>query len=124
MSREISYSMQRGMVEYFMVELKLPKGEVWAVIKEACFKCVDKLDNNNKSKSWCYAQIPNSDTTLRVDVKRRRAHGYNRTTQTYDDIEKQFYYADVKFGNIDDWDSFSDVQVEEYIIETILLGDE
>ena len=113
--------MQRGMIEYFMVELKLPRGEAWGAIKDACFKCVDKLDNNNKSKSWCYADVPNSDIKLRIDVSRNSRY-YDHKLSKY--VEKEYYRAEVKFSNISDWDSFTDVQVEEYIIEKILLGDE
>jgi hypothetical protein len=121
MSREIIYNMQKGMVEYFMVELKLPKGEVWGAIKDACHKSVDKLDNNNKSKSWCYADVPNSDIKLRIDVKRRTRY-YSREVEEY--ISKESYYADVKFSNVSDYEQITDEQVEEYIIEKILLGDD
>lgn len=119
MSREITYNMQRGMIDYFMNLLNKPRKEIWLVIKDACFKCVDKLDNNSKSKSWCYAQIPDSEIKLRIDVNRSRWY-YNRHTKQHE--EKESYFCDIKFSNISDHERFTESQVEEYIIEEILLG--
>lgn len=119
MNREITYSMQRGMVDYFMNLLNLPRGDVWAVIKDACHKCVDRLDNNNKSKSWCYADIPGCDIRLRVDVfVPNRRWRYSNSEDG-----KEHYRCEVKFSNVSCEDSFTEKQVEEYIVEKIILGD-
>lgn len=115
-NRKTSYTMQRGMVDYFMNLLNLPRGEVWSVIKEACHECVDKLANNSKSKSWRYAEIPGSDIKLRVDVYRCRY--WNHTTQSYGD---ESYLCEVKFSNISPNEDFTDEQIEDYIVEKILL---
>lgn len=119
-TREIEYVTQRGMVEYFMNLLSLPRGEVWAVIKEACFVCVDRLDNNGACKSWCYAKVPNSDHKLRIDVYVHQSYNY----QTNKREGPKTYRCEVKFSGISDHESFSDRQVEDYIVDKILLGDE
>jgi hypothetical protein len=117
-SREVYYNMQRGMIDYFMNLLDLPRGEVWAAIKDACFKCVDKLDNNNKSKSWCYAIVPKSEIKLRIDVHRQvQRHWQLKEGQD----PKMFYRCEVKFSSISDYEQITDVQVEDYIVEKILL---
>lgn len=109
--------MQRGMVDYFMNLLNISRQDVWVVIKEACHSCVDKLDNNDKTKSWKYAEIPNCDIKLRIDVQRLRRYNYN--TRSYEN--KEHYYADIKFSNVSSNEEFSDEKVEEYIVEKILL---
>lgn len=114
--RKVEYHMQRGMVDYFMNLLDLSRKEVWVVIKEACHSCIDRLDNNNKSKSWKYADIPNSEIKLRIDVERIKPWRYSDNKDTPDR-----YWANVKFSNISDSETITDQQVEEYIVEKILL---
>ena len=116
-NRKTSYTMQRGMVDYFMNLLNLPRGEVWSAIKEACHACVDKLDRNTKTKSWRYAEIPGSDIKLRVDVYRCKY--WNPTTQSYSGDDS--YLCEVKFSNISPNENFTDEQIEDYIVEKILL---
>ena len=118
MKRKVEYSMQRGMVDYFMNLLNLPRGEVWAVIKDACFICVDKLDNNNKSKSWRYATIPNSNHKLRIDVERYTQRSWHPKAG---EKPKTWYICNVKFSGISNHEEFTDTQVEDYIVEKILL---
>ena len=117
MSKEVRYNMQRGMVDYFMNLLSLPKGEVWGVIKDACHICVDKLNNNNKSKSWTYATVPGSDIKLRIDVERLRK--WDSDTGKYIGFG---YYCNVKFSSVSDNEQFTDAEVEDYIVEKILLA--
>ncbi len=120
MSREIDYVMQRGMIDYFMNLLNLPRGDVWGVIKEACHICVDRLDGNKKSKSWSYAEIPGSTIKLRIDVHRHRR--YNYQISSYENGSS--YRAEVKFSNVSSNESFTESQVEEYIVEKILLAED
>ena len=119
MNREIKYTMQRGMVDYFMNLLDLPRGEVWAVIKDACYMGVNRLDNNNKTKSWCYAIIPNCEIKLRIDIQ--RCQRYDRVAGGHKDTG---YRAEVKFSNVSSDESFTEAQVEEYVIEKILLAED
>lgn len=116
-NREVSYTMQRGMVDYFMNLLNLPRGEVWAAIKDACYTCVDRLDNNNKAKSWCYADIPGSNVKLRIDVHRLRK--WNPNARRHESGNS--YRCEVKFSNVSSDEHFTDTQVEDYIVEKILL---
>ena len=118
MSRDITYIMQRGMVDYFMNLLNKPRKEIWIVIKEACNECIDRLDaKSSQDSSWKYATIPDCDIKLRIDVKRSRKYDYG--THTWKSTGN--YKAEVKFSNISHDETFTDSQVDEYIVESILL---
>lgn len=104
------------MVDMLMALTGKERKEVWCQMTEIANLCAKRLNNSKKQQqrhSWTRKIFPGTDIGLRIDMHK------NKIWQT----EKWVYRCEVKYDSCK-YESFTQQQVNEYITENIILGDD
>lgn len=117
----INYTIPKGLAAMLAKLSDKSEKEVWCILSELANVCAHRLSNreDNYGSSWTEKVFPGTEALLRINMSKRRR--YNHNTKTYD--EKATYSAEIKFKGSKD-ETFTQAQVNDYITESILLGDD
>ena len=113
-SLNIGYSVPSGLIEMLMGVTGKDRKEIWCQLSEIANVCANRLvKKEHQRHSWTHKKFPGTDIQLRVDM---------RKYTNYKD-KKLTFNCQVKFGGMK-FEKFTQEQVNEYITENILLGND
>lgn len=121
-SLNIKYSVPVGLIHLLSAVSKKDKREVWCILSELANICATRLSEKCSSwgDSWTKKKFPDTDVELRIDMKKCTARNY--VNGKYDE-KGSYYYAKFKINGMRE-ESFTQEQINDYITEKILLGDD
>lgn len=116
-SRNCTYDISCGLVELLQAMTKLEKQEIWSILADQTQICFDRIEKRGSEDSWRWFNFPNTEIRMKVKVYRPRdwtGDGYvSRGTAT----------ASVKL-DANRAEQFTSRQVEEFLVEKVLLGED
>lgn len=117
---QITYSMPFGLVGMIAHAANKPVKEVWCQISEVCNICAFRLTKKpNQDSSWTVATFPG--TKIQLDIEMTRRYSWDRTNHTYQSNGK--FDCKIELG-FSETESFTQGQINDYITEKIILGDD
>ena len=117
MSRvKCNYTVSLGLIGVITSLTNVEKGEVWSHLADAAQVCFDRIAKNNMYKSWRWWTFPG--TQLRLKIVVNRPYNYGNTAQI-----KTSHRCEIKLDS-NQTEDFTSEQVDEFLVEKILLGDE
>lgn len=116
----ITYTVPKGLIHLLAGISNKTSKEVWCILSEMSNICAHRLSKRTYSyaTSWTSQLFPGTDVKLRIDMGR---HSSYRSSSTED--KKVYYTAKVKINGHQN-EQFTQTQVNDYITESILLGDD
>lgn len=118
----IEYSMPQGLVGMLAVTSKKPEQEVWCIISECCNVCAFRLSKKEKQQSsWTEEMFPDTNIQLKIEMQRDSGR-YDYKTGKYT-LASDKLFCSIELGFTEE-ETFSQAQVNNYITEKFLLGDD
>lgn len=122
-SYKIEYTMPYGLVGMLAYVSKKSEKEVWCVLTEVCNICALRLSKRaSQQSSWTEETFPGTKVGLSIEMKRPYRR-YNYTTQQYIEPAKDKLFCTIEL-NFSQKETFTQEQVNDYITEKIILGDD
>jgi hypothetical protein len=118
---KINYTMPKGLAHMLASASGKQMKEVWCILSEMANICAHRLSKENSSrggKSWTQKNFPETEIKLRIDMDKWAP--YNYKDQTTGPAQ---YSARIKISGYAD-ETFTQQQVNDYITESILLGED
>lgn len=115
----ITYTVPKGLIHLLAGVSNKTAKEVWCILSEMSNVCAHRLSKRTYSyaTSWVSQIFPGTDVKLRIDMGRHSSRG-----SSFED-KKVYYIAKVKINGHQN-EQFTQTQVNDYITESILLGDD
>jgi len=108
----IDYSVPIGLIHLLAGVTNKPQKEIWCVMSEVANVCANRLlKKPNQRHSWTSKTFPGTEVELRIDMRKHTEYT----------SKKETFSCEVKFGKTK-FEKFTQLQVNEYITESILLG--
>lgn len=122
-SFKIDYTMPYGLVGMLAYVSKKSEKEVWCTLTEVCNICALRLSKKpNQQSSWTEEVFPGTQIGLSIEMERDRdRYDYSTRTHIPGDRNKLFCTIELNFANKE---KFTQEQVNDYITEKIILGDD
>lgn len=117
----ITYTIPKGLNHMLAKISNKEEREVWCMLSEMANICAHRLSTNDRKRgdSWAEKEFPGTGVKLRIKMSKCCKYDYH--TKTYD--EKSTYYATIKIKGSTE-EQFTQTQINDYITESILLGDD
>lgn len=121
---KINYTIPKGLVHLLSKLAMKPEKEVWCMLSELTNVCAHRLSTNEDedARTWTSKEFPGSEVTLRIDMTKRTWNTYDKVTKLYT-LGTPQYHAKIKIAGQTD-ETFTQTQINDYITEKILLGDD
>jgi hypothetical protein len=102
----------------------MEKREIWSTMQDLTQICFDRMDKKGIRKSWRWVTFPNTVIRIKITVEGPYTHSsahdssgrWSRTTVP------SYYESSIKV-DANQEEKFTSAQVEEFLVEKILLGD-
>ena len=120
----ITYTVPAGLAHLLANLSDMEVNEVWCILSELANVCAVRLKSRGTNgSSWTKKKFPNTDCELRIDMDKRTSSRWDKhlKKRIYDPTPA--YYARFKINGLKT-EQFTQTQVNDYITEKILLGDD
>jgi hypothetical protein len=122
-SYRIDYQLPYGLVGMLAFTSKKTEQEVWVIISELCNICAHRLSKKaSQHSSWTSEMFPNTKIHLEIEMERARG-GWNYQASKPIPADPSKLYCSIDLG-FAETEKFTQEQVNTYITEKILLGDD
>lgn len=122
MNEKVNYSIDKGLIFMLAGLAGCKQKEVWAHLADATRVYTDRIEKKGTRESWRWFTFPETDIKMKVKVGKRG--GTHRNYSTGKEVVKPTYYvANIKLDR-NGMEEFTSDQVEAFLIEEVLLGDD
>ena len=120
---KIEYSLPYGLVGMLASASGKDKQEVWVIVSELCNICAHRLSKKAKQhSSWTEENFPGTKIQLCIEMERDIGR-YDYSTRQHIPAQVGKLYCSVELGFAEK-EKFTQEQVNTYITESILMGDD
>lgn len=118
---DITYTIPKGLAHMLASASGKSIKEIWLTLSEMANICAFRLNvrAGRNNSSWTTKKFPETEITLRIDMDKYVQYNYSNPSEVY----KPKYSARIKISGYSN-ETFTQAQVNEYITEGILLGDD
>ena len=116
----INYTMPKGLAHMLASASNKPLKEVWCQLSDMANICAHRLSTRGEGhhSSWTQSVFPETEVKLRIDMNK-----YEYRHWSTQEKSPARYEARIKISGYAN-ETFTQAQVNDYITETILLGDD
>jgi len=117
----INYTMPKGLAYMLASASGKQMKEVWCILSEMANICAHRLsseEDRRGGKSWTQKTFPGTEVKLRIDMDKWASYNYSTGEKG-----KATYSARIKISGYA-YENFTQQQVNDYITESILLGED
>lgn len=117
----INYTMPKGLAHMLASASGKQMKEVWCILSEMANICAHRLsseEDRKRGKSWAQKTFPGTEVKLRIDMDKWSPYNYSTG-----EMGKATYSARIKISGYAN-ENFTQQQVNDYITESILLGED
>lgn len=109
-----NFEVSLGLIGVITSLTKIEEREVWSHLADAAQVCFDRMASKNMDKSWRWWQFPGTELRLKIVVNR---------PWHWEKDKNRPHWCEIKLDS-NQTESFTSQQVDDFLVEKILLGDE